>query len=82
MQVITPTKFEYIVAQAQFNRVTFVNGEWDGSVPYTQDKAIESCLQVWDYLNKVGAEGWQLTNVVTLSEGNNAQLMYLMREKP
>ena len=57
MQATSPEKFEYIVVQVQFNRVTFVNGKWDGAVPPTHEKAIESCQMVWDFLNRLGAEG-------------------------
>jgi hypothetical protein len=75
------TRFEYIVCQVQYNRVTYINGGWAGNVPPTHEKALESCPYAWDYLNKMGADGWQLSNALMMSESNNAQLLYLSREK-
>jgi hypothetical protein len=73
-------RFEYRICQVQYNRVTFVNGEWNGDVPPNHDKALETCHWVWDYLNKTGADGWQLSNALMMSESNNAQILYLARE--
>jgi hypothetical protein len=61
-------QFEYRVCQAQQSRVTFVNGQWAGSVPSgdpNPQKALNSCPEVWIYLNQAGAEGWQLVSVTT-----------------
>ncbi len=72
---------EYRVVQVQFSRVTFVNGQWDGQVPPQNEKALESCVYVWDYLNRAGADGWRLVQAVSTSESNSAQLLYLAREQ-
>ncbi len=76
---MTNLRFEYRICQVQFSRVTFVNGEWNGTLPPTHEKAIETCPLVWEYLNKTGAEGWQMSGALMMSENNNAQILYLMR---
>jgi hypothetical protein len=62
--------FEYLVCQTQWGHVTFVNGEWRGSVDYTSedvDAAYKSCPQIWEYLNRAGEEGWELVSAVTVT---------------
>jgi hypothetical protein len=70
--------FEYLVCQTQWGYVTFVNGEWQGSIDYRStdpDVAYKSCPQVWEYLNRAGRDGWELVSAVTLvsthSEGSS-----------
>jgi hypothetical protein len=61
-------RFEYRVCQAQQSRVTFVNGQWAGSVPSADpnpQKALNSCPEVRVYLNQASAEGWQLVSTTT-----------------
>ena len=61
--------YEYLVCQAQWGYVTFVNGEWQGSIDYRSgdpDAAYKSCPQVWEYLNRAGREGWEMVGAVTL----------------
>lgn len=56
-------KFEYRVCQIQLNRVTFVNGQWQGTKDYDvddYDTVSKSCPEVWDYLSLAGDEGWEL----------------------
>lgn len=61
--------YEYLVCQAQWGHITFVNGEWQGSVDYRtedHDAAYKSCPEVWEYLNRAGREGWELVGTMTL----------------
>ena len=83
-------QFEYFVCQTQFSRVTFANGEWQGSVALNSgdtQAALDSCPQVWDYLNQMGRAGWQLVtvaNATITSEGQTSQVSYqlfLRRER-
>jgi hypothetical protein len=83
-------QFEYQVCQTQFSRVTFVNGEWQGTVALNSgdtQAALDSCPQVWDYLNQAGRAGWQLitaTGSTMTNEGETAQFAYqlfLKRER-
>ena len=56
-------RYEYRVCQIQLNRVTFVNGQWQGTQDYDvdeYDRVSKSCPEVWDYLSAAGAEGWEL----------------------
>lgn len=77
---MTNQRFEYRICQVQFSRVTFINGEWAGTLPPNHEKAVEGCSWVWEYLNEMGADGWQMTSALTMSESSSAQILYLMRE--
>ena len=59
--------FEYQVCSVQYGRVTFVNGAWHGRQQMSGDTnaALESCPNVWDYLQAAGRDGWELVSVVT-----------------
>jgi hypothetical protein len=83
-------QFEYLVCQTQFSRVTFANGEWQGSVPLDAgdtQASLDSCPQVWDYLQQAGRGGWQLVSAVNstiTNEGATSQVAYqlfLRRER-
>jgi hypothetical protein len=61
------TSFEYRVCMVQSSRVTWVNGRWEGSIGIERgdpQRALDSCPQLWDYLNTAGSEGWQMTGAV------------------
>ncbi|HSR32349.1 MAG TPA: hypothetical protein VLY63_17440 [Anaerolineae bacterium] len=75
---------EYRVCQAQQSRVTFVNGQWAGTIPNTGldlQRAFHSCPEVWHYLSQAGAEGWDLVAVTTRTEdqGDVVDVLYLKR---
>ena len=83
-------QFEYLVWQTQFSRVTFANGEWQGTVALSSgdsQAALDSCPEVWDCLNQVGRAGWQLVaaaNATITNEGQTSQVSYqlfLKRER-
>jgi len=83
-------QFEYLVCQTQFSRVTFANGKWQGSVALNSgdsQAALDSCPEVWDYLNEAGRVGWQLiatANATITNDGQNSQVAYqlfLKRER-
>ena len=83
-------QFEYLVCQTQYSRITFANGEWQGSIPLSSgdpQAALNSCPEVWDYLNQVGRAGWQLitaANATVTNEGQTSQVSYqlfLKRER-
>ena len=61
--------YEYQVCNAQYGRVTFVNGVWRGRVPLGEgadtSALLESCPQVWEFLREAGRDGWELVSVVT-----------------
>jgi hypothetical protein len=60
--------FEYLVCQVQHSRVTFVNGEWQGTGPLDAERdeeSLNSCPKVWEYLLRAGTEGWELVSTVT-----------------
>ena len=82
--------FEYLVCQTQYSHVTFANGKWQGTIALSAgdpQAALDSCPQVWDYLNEVGQAGWQLitsANATITNEGQNSQISYqlfLRRER-
>jgi hypothetical protein len=77
-------RFEYRVCQAQQSRVTFVDGQWVGAVANTDpdpQKALNSCPEVWTYLNQAGAEGWHLVSVTSRAQdgGQVVDTFYLGR---
>jgi hypothetical protein len=83
-------QFEYLVCQTQYSRVTFANGEWQGSVALSSgdsQAALDSCPEVWDYLNQAGRVGWQLVSAATATitaEGQTSQVshqLFLRRER-
>jgi hypothetical protein len=83
-------QFEYLVCQTQSSRVTFVNGEWQGTVALSSgdpQAALNSCPEVWEYLDGAGRAGWQLVtaaNATITNEGQTAQISYqlfLKRER-
>jgi hypothetical protein len=60
-------QYEYRVCAMQNGRITFVNGEWQGTLsPNTDDPndALETCPAVWVYLQQAGLEGWELVSAL------------------
>ncbi len=61
--------YEYRVCQVQQQCITFVNGEWHGRVPLAEAAGASdpfgSCPKVWDYLQRVGPDGWELVAALT-----------------
>ena len=76
-------QFEYLVCQTQYSRVTFVNGEWQGTVALNSgdwQAALDSCPQVWDYLNQVGGAGWQLVTAAHATITNEGETSYVSQQ--
>jgi hypothetical protein len=78
-------RFAYRVCQAQQSRVTFVDGQWAGSVSNTDadpHEALNSCPAVWTYLNQAGSGGWELVSVTTRVQdgGQIVDTLYLRRQ--
>ncbi|MCY1020633.1 hypothetical protein [Pyxidicoccus sp. MSG2] len=77
--------FEYRVAQSQEGRITFMDGQWAGSIPL-QDasrhpKPFEYCAQVPEWLQAQGQKGWELVSVtVEVAGGQNLTRLYLKRQ--
>ena len=70
-------QYEYLVCLVQSGRVTFVNGEWQGTVQFgsTDSQAVlDSCPQVWDYLNLAGTERWELIGAVNIGITHNQEM--------
>ena len=77
-------KYDYQVCSVQSARVTWVNGGWQGTVaPDSGDHnaALQSCPTVWDYLQSVGWDGWELTaSVAHQTTESSYEVIYLRRE--
>ena len=73
-------QFEYMICSAQFMHLTFVNGEWQGTHAPNTPGALESCPTLWEFLQEVGENGWEL---VAVNSSNNDDLtsLYLKRQK-
>lgn len=77
-------RWEYQVWVVGENRVQWVNGRWNGSRPLDtsrQDETLQSCPLVWDFLQRAGEAGWELTGTAS-SPGNHAAVLYLKRPRP
>ena len=76
-------RYEYLVCQAQNGRVTFVNGQWQGSLSLggaDSEQALQSCPEVWTYLAQEGQSGWELVAVIDHVDGQGAyERLYLKR---
>lgn len=79
--------FKYRVCRVQMARVTFVNGRWQGlQIPEESNPAelYNSCPLVWEYLESVGRDGWELSGVASQTDGTrNAtadNLLFLKKE--
>lgn len=77
--------FDYRVCQVQRAYVTFVNGEWQGHVPLSEAAGapdpFASCPLMWDYLQRVGPDGWELVAAITHQvKDDNYDMLILKRE--
>lgn len=78
-------RFEYMICTTQSMRITFVNGRWQGDVAPETPGALDSCPDLWEFLQRVGNSGWELITVTTDhldSEGEALTTLYLKRAKP
>lgn len=77
-------RYDYMVCSAQLMRVTFVNGRWQGATPPDTPDALSTCPDLWEFLQRVGNNGWELVSVTT--EQSEEQLkgfstLYFKRER-
>jgi hypothetical protein len=78
--------YDYRVCQVQQQYVTFVNGEWQGRVPLAEAAGatdpFASCPKTWDYLQRVGPDGWEVVAALTheLNGSTQYDVLYLKRE--
>lgn len=81
---MTWKQFEYRVCMAQSSRATFVDGVWQGTIDLSggdHDAALNSCPQVWDYLNEQGRYGWEIAGIAVHQVGEaRYENIYLRRE--
>lgn len=80
-------KYQYQQLNMQYGRIIYVNGQWNGSVYPNKDnekEALQSCPYTWEYLDKAGADGWELISAVnqTIKENQEMQLLFLKKEIP
>lgn len=66
-------QFEYRVCYGVADRITFVNGEWQGANVPEHERTIKDmkfCPLVWEYLNHAGADGWELVSLLETPAGS------------
>jgi len=76
--------FEYMICVSQYQKVTFVNGEYQGRfsgqqvVAEVSERMYDSCPGLLEYLQHVGAEGWELVSAypVTFEAGTIEKLIF------
>jgi hypothetical protein len=80
-------RFQYRVCYSVMDRVTFSNGVWLGAdIPEAQRKQqdVETCPQIWDHLQQLGEEGWELVTILETPaarpQGLPVRTLYLKRE--
>jgi hypothetical protein len=77
-------RFEYMICSSQLMRVTFVNGRWQGELSVDTPGALETCPDLWEFLQRVGNSGWELVSVTSdrMNDQNGTlTTLYLKREK-
>ncbi len=76
-------RFEYMICSSQLMRVTFVNGRWQGDLAPDSPGALETCPDLWEFLQRTGNSGWELVAVTSDQMEGEALLttLYLKREK-
>ena len=65
-------QFEYQVCYGVADRVTFANGTWLGAdIPEAKRKQedIQTCPLMWEFLRRVGAQGWELITLLETPAG-------------
>ena len=81
------TRYEHLVCQAQFDRVTFVNNDWTGEGDSERPDIgdLDTCPYVWDFLDEKGEEGWELVSVIsktsTDDEGDYPYLQLFLKRR-
>lgn len=76
-------RFEYMICSSQLMRITFVNGRWQGNLPPNSAGALDTCPNLWDFLQRVGNSGWELVTVTSNNSTEPESLLttlYLKRE--
>lgn len=77
-------RFEYMICTAQLMRITFVNGRWQGDLSPETPGALESCPDMWEFLQRVGNSGWELVSVTTNNAAKEEAILttlYFKRER-
>lgn len=72
-------KYAYRVCVAQQGRITFVNGQWQGTRPADDSQALSSCQEVHAYLGTSGESGWELVTAVGRSRARAEDVATLDR---
>ncbi len=73
-------RFEYLVVKMQSDRILTANGHWQGTVEQGGEGALESCPDLFEYLEEAGAQGWDL--VALDPEEVGAAQLYFKRAHP
>ncbi len=74
------SRFDYMICSAQLMRVTFVNGRWQGNLPPDTPGALNTCPDLWEFLQQVGNNGWELV-AVTTEPTSALETLYLKRQR-
>ena len=64
----TLRSFEYLICNSQNGKITFLNGKYlgrvmgDQNVLEVRERMFDSCPEQFEFLNRLGAEGWEMVN--------------------
>jgi hypothetical protein len=72
-----------MICTSQLMRITFVNGRWQGDLAPDSPGALETCPDLWEFMQRVGNSGWELVSATSDQVEGEALLttLYLKREK-
>lgn len=75
-------RFEYSILSCQQGKATWLDGKWCGSLSPADDpqRALASCPDELEQLNRMGANGWQVVaaQVLPVSGDHPALLKYVL----
>ncbi len=77
-------RFDYMICSAQLTRITFVNNRWQGDLPADAQGALNTCPEMWEFLQQVGGNGWELVAVTSESaeeKSKSLTTLYLKRQR-
>jgi hypothetical protein len=68
-------KWEYLRLEVRWKKPTFGEGYW---LTMFHGKEVQGWSEVWELINDLGAQGWELVGVLSIDTGGGASIGYTM----